>query len=201
MGGKDKRVGRKRDRQTTTVEQRAWYDMIYRCHKPEHARYKDYGAKGITVCAEWRGPGGRERFVEHMGPKPAGFVLGRKDHAQGYCPDNCLWVSRSAQCRNCSTTAKVRVGDEHVALIDLAEQKGLDGRLVRRRVQVQGWSPDEALSLGPGEKTSKLDPDKVRTIRSLDAQKIPRAQIARVMGVSGAMISDICNGKKWKDVQ
>ena len=30
-----------------------WKNMIYRCYNPKCYSYKNYGAKGITVCKEW----------------------------------------------------------------------------------------------------------------------------------------------------
>src|SRR5689334_6342677 len=39
----------------TSREYIAWNNMIARCHNPKNKRFKDYGAIGITVCAEWRG--------------------------------------------------------------------------------------------------------------------------------------------------
>lgn len=33
---------------------KVWFYMIERCHNPEHPNYKNYGAKGIIVCEEWR---------------------------------------------------------------------------------------------------------------------------------------------------
>jgi hypothetical protein len=30
-----------------------WRQMIQRCHNELHKDYKNYGAKGITVCKEW----------------------------------------------------------------------------------------------------------------------------------------------------
>lgn len=31
-----------------------WHDILGRCYLPTHKRYKDYGAKGITICEEWK---------------------------------------------------------------------------------------------------------------------------------------------------
>lgn len=30
-----------------------WVDMIRKCYDPTHPEYKNFGAKGITVCPEW----------------------------------------------------------------------------------------------------------------------------------------------------
>lgn len=187
---------RKRSHPTVTREQAAWYDMIYRCHRPNHARYKDYGAKGVTVCDLWRGPNGRELFVQHVGPRPDGHELARLDRSKPYEPGNVAWLTRSEQRRLSVDVPKL----DGKPLIEAAECVGLDTRLVRRRVQSGGWSAEEALRYASGERNGKLTPDKVRHIRELDQQGIKRCKIAEMMHVSGAMISDICNGKKWKNV-
>lgn len=31
-----------------------WLGMVQRCHNPNHSGYYLYGAKGVTVCPEWR---------------------------------------------------------------------------------------------------------------------------------------------------
>lgn len=31
-----------------------WHDMINRCYNPKRKNYKYYGARGITVCKEWK---------------------------------------------------------------------------------------------------------------------------------------------------
>ncbi len=31
-----------------------WKDMIHRCENPNSSNYKNYGAKGVTVCLEWK---------------------------------------------------------------------------------------------------------------------------------------------------
>lgn len=30
-----------------------WGDMKQRCYNPAHGSYKNYGARGITICSEW----------------------------------------------------------------------------------------------------------------------------------------------------
>ena len=31
-----------------------WNGMKKRCYKPSDAHYNNYGARGITICEEWR---------------------------------------------------------------------------------------------------------------------------------------------------
>jgi hypothetical protein len=72
-----------------------------RCHNPRDKNYADYGGRGITVCVQWRKPDGFERFLAHIGPKPAGGgTLDRIDNARGYEPGNVRWASWVEQANN-----------------------------------------------------------------------------------------------------
>jgi hypothetical protein len=192
---------RKRIGQTVSREAKVWYDMIARCYHPQNRRYKDYGAKGIGVCEQWRGKLGRDRFVAYMGPRPDGHELGRKDNTKGYEPGNVAWVTGSQQRRNQCTAAKAQTEQGTVSLVDLAEQHGLDGRLVRRRVQWAGWTVAQALELEPRPTTRKLDEAKVSQIKLMLARGDESdGYIAEMFGVSRALISQIRHGKKWATV-
>lgn len=75
---------------TNTREAWSYANMMARCHNPKNKRYKDYGAKGIVVCEEWRNS--RKKFYEDMGPCPDGFQIDRIDNTKGYFKENCRWV-------------------------------------------------------------------------------------------------------------
>ena len=36
------------------VPYQKWYNMIQRCYNKNNPYYKNYGAKGITVCDKWK---------------------------------------------------------------------------------------------------------------------------------------------------
>jgi hypothetical protein len=74
-----------------------WGDMVNRCTNQTHARWVDYGGRGISVCDRWRK---FENFLADMGERPSGMTLDRIDNDRGYEPGNCRWVSQSLQNRN-----------------------------------------------------------------------------------------------------
>ncbi len=70
--------------------------MELRCYNPDVPEYEKYGAKGVTICDEWRGDGGFSSFVEWCtgnGYRP-GLLIDRKDAAGPYSPDNCILKAR-----------------------------------------------------------------------------------------------------------
>lgn len=79
-------------------EYRAWANMKDRCHNPDSASFKHYGARGITVCESWLK---YENFLVDMGRKPsADHSLGRIDNDKGYSPSNCRWETQEEQANN-----------------------------------------------------------------------------------------------------
>jgi hypothetical protein len=55
-----------------------WKNMLYRCEKPAHPKYRYWGERGITVCERWHD---FRLFLEDidalLGPCPPGCTLGR----------------------------------------------------------------------------------------------------------------------------
>lgn len=75
-----------------------WGSMIQRTTNPNHARYIDYGGRGITVSDEWKN---FINFYNDMGNPPSvKHTLERVNNLDGYHKDNCKWATRSEQQSN-----------------------------------------------------------------------------------------------------
>lgn len=79
-------------------EWKAWVNARRRCTDPSHPDWKNYGGRGITMCAEWLAS--FAAFYAHIGPRPAGLTLDRRDNDRGYEPGNVRWATRSEQTAN-----------------------------------------------------------------------------------------------------
>ena len=55
----------------------SWRNMRARCYNPNDINYKNYGAKGITVCDQWRD--NYDAFFADMGECPEGLTIERID--------------------------------------------------------------------------------------------------------------------------
>jgi hypothetical protein len=88
-----------------------WADMHERCENPNHPSYKDYGGRGIKVCARWSPV---EPFITDIestiGARPPDppdwrsnrpyWTLDRIDNHGNYEPGNVRWATPSEQIAN-----------------------------------------------------------------------------------------------------
>ena len=129
-----------------TPEYRAWRQAIDRCLHPSHARFGDYGGRGITVCNRWMAS--FPDFIADMGMKPTpAHSLERRDNNQGYEPSNCYWATPREQCNNRRNTKKIDYLGESKTIAEWMRALGLPGRhsLYLYRVNA-GWSAHRAFT-------------------------------------------------------
>lgn len=117
----------------------SWRAMMNRCHDPKHDMYYAYGERGIVVCDEWRGKGGFQRFLDHVGKRPSRkHTLDRIDPKRGYEPGNVRWkVKNTVDGRSHhERTAIGPDGLEHtLSLSAWADLLGITYRSLSRRMQ------------------------------------------------------------------
>lgn len=127
-------------------EYKSWAAMCERCRRPGAINYRYYGGKGIQVCPEWRGPGGFERFLRDMGPKPTPeHSIERLDSSRGYEPSNCVWATWTEQRRNRSDIVLLTLGGKQQTLREWAAETGIPFGTIKGRLQ-RGWSVERTLT-------------------------------------------------------
>jgi hypothetical protein len=120
--------------------------MLQRCTNPNNTQYKDYGARGITVCDRWKV---FKNFLADMGIRPEGMTLDRKNNDKGYTPKNCKWSTRSEQQRNRRGNNVWAYKGKHKTVAEWAEQLGMKRHSLYMRVAVYGWTIKRALTTPP----------------------------------------------------
>jgi hypothetical protein len=74
-----------------------WRAMMRRCYNPNDKDFFRYGARGLTVCEEWKDYLG---FVADMGEPVGDETLDRINNEKGYSKENCRWASGHVQSFN-----------------------------------------------------------------------------------------------------
>ena len=132
----------------------AWRNARSRCHNPLNNRYEHYGARGITMCVEWRSS--FIAFLEEMGRRPSpNHTLERINNDIGYQPGNCKWATRSEQARNRSTNRFLSINGETKPTACWSDEFGITQSLIHSRLK-RGWS-EEAAVLTPVRGAARKD--------------------------------------------
>lgn len=127
--------------------------MINRCHNPKHMAFKRYGAKGVTVCDEWRAD--FQNFLRDMGPRPSPkHTIDRVERSEGYSRSNCRWATRKVQDRNRSDNRILEFEGRALPLAQWAALSGLTPEALHLRLKA-GWDLADALTVPPGRKRSR----------------------------------------------
>jgi hypothetical protein len=75
-----------------------YYRMHARCYDPNDGHYHKYGARGVRVCARWRGKLGFVHFLKDMGEVPTPeHSLSRTLDLGNYKPGNVCWGTKEHQ--------------------------------------------------------------------------------------------------------
>lgn len=127
-----------------------WASMLDRCTNSNHANYKHYGGRGITVCERWLK---FENFYSDMGVAPEGKTLDRIDNDGAYHPDNCRWATRAEQDRNKRGLHIITFNGTSKIISDWAKELGIHRTTLSFRVK--HWPLENALTTPKRESGQK----------------------------------------------
>lgn len=117
-----------------TVEYSIWCSMIDRCHNPNSSNYANYGARGITVCREWRES--FPAFIGHIGVRPSGELsVDRIENSKGYEPGNVRWATREMQSNNKRSNIMLTHDGETLTLSQTARKYKIFASLLHSRIK------------------------------------------------------------------
>lgn len=124
---------------------RHWISMIYRCHNPKNSAYKWYGARGISVCDDWKTYEGFKAWVEATRPRED-YTVERIDVNGNYSPDNCTWIPMSEQAKNRTSSIQIEHDGRVQNLTDWCKELNLEYKRVHNRMFKLGWDFEKAIT-------------------------------------------------------
>jgi len=131
--------GGSRDR----LYQGVWANMLQRCENPNSKDYKDYGGRGIKVCAEWHDYAGFRSWALKNGyTKSAEYMqctLDRVNVDGDYTPENCRFVNSAVQSRNARTNLFISNGELRICLYDVSQLVGISYDAARQWYHDRGF--------------------------------------------------------------
>ncbi len=127
-----------------TPEYNSWTGIKARCYNPNHHKYKNYGARGITVCDEWKND--FMAFYNDMGPRPSSkHTIDREDNNKGYYKENCRWATDEEQNNNRRNNLLHEFDGQWKTLAEWCRVLEMNYHTVYQRVYRYGMSFEEAI--------------------------------------------------------
>lgn len=127
-----------------TPEHKAWGSIKDRCFCPTNCNYKYYGARGITMCAEWRTS--FRAFYNHIGPRPSSsHSIDRIDVNGNYEPGNVRWATALEQANNRRNNKLIEFNGTALTCSQWSVRLRFNRRTVHSRLR-DGWSVEKALT-------------------------------------------------------
>jgi hypothetical protein len=138
-----------------------WNSMKSRCLNQDAHDYKNYGARGITVCQRWLDI---HNFIEDMGERPSKYhSIDRIDVNGNYEPSNCRWATPKEQSNNTRSNRYITFEGRTQTLTQWSEELGINSEALNSRLE-NGWTIEDAFttSITKGREITYLD--KTQTI-------------------------------------
>jgi hypothetical protein len=127
---------------------RIWNDMRRRCSNPKRKDWINYGGRGITVCDEWQ----KDFKLFYDWAIANGYKdylsIDRKNNNNGYCPENCQWVTKKHQNNNTRANRQITAFGQTKTLQQWADTFGIEHATIFFRLK-SGWTSEDAVSIVP----------------------------------------------------
>lgn len=123
-----------------------WNTMKQRCYVKSSTSYKRYGAKGITVCDEWRNSFYAFRDWALSNGYSDELTIDRIDSRGNYEPTNCRWATYKEQANNTSKNIKFTYNGETHTIPEWSDIVGINAMALRYRIVYAKWPLEKALT-------------------------------------------------------
>lgn len=123
-----------------------WCAMKRRCYQEKSKDYTDYGARGITVCDEWKN--NFENFYEWAirNGYEKGLSIDRINVNGNYEPSNCRWATLKEQANNKRNNHLIEYNGEAHTMKEWSEILGINYYTLHSRLR-NNWTIERAFNV------------------------------------------------------
>lgn len=172
-----------------------WLSMKDRCFNPKCKSYPRYGARGITVCDEWKNDFQSFYNWAMLNGYTDTLTIDRIDNDGNYHPDNCRWVTRRIQNNNKSSNILITRNGETYTLSEWEQLLGVKKNLLYSRIYHYGMSVEEAFSYK--RKYDRKDIEPLQAIGMSGLSQLDKKIVElRISGLGFREIGNKCNLSK-----
>lgn len=182
-----------------------WRDIIKRCYNPNIKNYKNYGARGITVCDEWK----NDFMAFYNWAMENGYqnnlTIDRIDVNGNYEPSNCRWITIAEQQKNKTNNHYIIYKNTKYTLSDLSKELNIPYNKLRERLIYCNNDITRCLKLGRFYNTNKyksvvmLDKTTNQELKKFDYICDAICFLKRqgyYKNPTSSKITDVCKGKR-----
>lgn len=126
-----------------------WRGIKTRCYNKNDKSYKDYGARGIAMCDEWKNnyASFKEWAIKNGYDDTAKknvCTIDRIDNSKNYEPSNCRFANMKTQSNNRRSNHFLTLNGESHTIKEWSEITGMSYAMLKKRVQF-GWDDEKIL--------------------------------------------------------
>ncbi len=111
-----------------------YYSIKKRCYNSAALNYNSYGARGVTMCEEWRTDWTSFRDWALSNGYDDSLTIDRINVDGGYNPQNCRWVTRVAQANNRRTSKWITYQNETHTVAEWAKILDIPYKCIYKKI-------------------------------------------------------------------
>lgn len=120
--------------------------MLNRCNLKSDRAYVNYGARGISVCDEWRKDFKSFYDWAIANGWAIGLEIDRINNDGNYEPSNCRFVTRKVNSNNKRDSTFVTLNGIKYSMDELEKISGIPAARISHRINHNKWSVEKAIS-------------------------------------------------------
>jgi hypothetical protein len=172
-----------------------WDTMKARCYRPNSKDFKNYGARGIAICQEWRNDFLTFYHWANVHGYESHLTLDRKDVNGNYEPSNCRWATAKEQGNNTRVNRHITINGQKKTIAEWSDETGIGQKTLRYRI-VTGWDEKDLLLPVGVHKVYITVGEETKTIKEWSKEKGISETVISKRYKSGVREDDLFKYKK-----